>query len=185
LLGAYDRAMRSDEDFMAQALAEARRSLDDDEFPVGAVLVLGDDVLVRAHWAGQRKGRLLDHAEMLVLLEAEQSGRVSRRRERQEARLYTTLEPCALCMAAAMTFLLGSIAFAAEAPVDGGTNLPDLWEPPNGHPSEGVPYTIPDVVGGVGREASLALIAEWVGRNKPRRAWANGYIPEDFARSVD
>jgi hypothetical protein len=57
-------------------------------------------------------------------------------------------------MAAAMSFLLGRIVFAAQAPVDGGTNLPVLWKPPNGHPPNGVPYMIPEVVGGVLREAA-------------------------------
>jgi tRNA(adenine34) deaminase len=123
-----------DEEFMAEAVREARRSLELDEFPVGAVVVLRDEVVVRAHWTGAAQRRLLDHAEMLALMEAERSRRVSRRQERQEATLYTTLEPCALCMAAAMSFLLGRIVYAAEAPVDGGTTLPDLWEPPNGHP---------------------------------------------------
>lgn len=120
---------------------------------------------------------------MLALLEAERSGKVSRREERQEATLYTTLEPCALCMAAAMSFLLGRIVFAAQAPVDGGTNLPDLWKPANGHPPDGIPYTIPAVVGGVHREASIALIADWVRRN-PQRTWATAYLPEGFARSI-
>jgi hypothetical protein len=114
---------------------------------------------------------------MLVLIEAERTGKVSRRQERQEATLYTTLEPCALCMDAAMSFLLGKIVFAAEAPVDGGTNLPDLWQPPNGHPSDGMPYTIPEVVGGVGREASIALMAEWVRRN-PQQKMGDGVPPD-------
>jgi tRNA(adenine34) deaminase len=165
-----------DELFMAEALAEARRSLAVDEFPVGAVVVLADEVVVRAHWTGAAQRRLLDHAEMLALMEAERSGRVSRRRERQEATLYTTLEPCALCMAAAMSFLLGRLVFAAEAPVDGATNLPELWEPPTGHPPNGMPYAIPEVVSGIGREASIALIAEWI-RRSPQRAWATPYIP--------
>jgi tRNA(adenine34) deaminase len=165
---------------MAEALAEARRSLDVDEFPVGAVVVLGDEVVVRAHWTGARQRRLLDHAEMLALMEAERSGKVARRHERQKAALYTTLEPCALCMAAAMSFLLGKIVFAAEAPVDGGTNLPELWEPPNGHPPGGIPYAIPEVVGGVGRETSIELIAEWVRRNQ-QRIWATAYITEGSA----
>lgn len=169
---------RRDEEFMAEALAEARRSLDADEFPVGAVVAVGDEVVVRAHWTGAAQRRLLDHAEMLVLMEAERSGKVSRRRERQAATLYTTLEPCALCMAAAMSFLLGRIVFAADAPVDGATNLPELWEPPNGHPPDGMPYTIPAVVGGVGRDASIALIREWVGRH-PEQTWATAYIPAD------
>jgi len=114
---------------------------------------------------------------MLALMEAERSGRVSSRPQRQAATLYTTLEPCALCMAAAMSFLLGRIVFAADAPVDGGTNLPALWQPPNGHPPDGMPYTIPDIVSGVSREASIALIAEWVRRN-PQRTWAAAYVPE-------
>jgi tRNA(adenine34) deaminase len=175
---AYDARVRTrDEEFMAEAMAEARRSLDVDEFPVGAVVVLGDEVIVRAHWTGAAQRRLLDHAEMLALMEAERSGKVARRQERREATLYTTLEPCALCMAAAMSFLLGRLVFAADAPVDGGTNLPDLWEPPNGHPPNGMPYSIPQVIGGVGREASIALIAEWTRRN-PQRTWALGYIPD-------
>jgi len=113
-----------DEEFMAEALAEARRSLSQDEFPVGAVVVLDDAVVAaRGHWTGGAVGRLLDHAEMLALMEVERTGKVLRRHERQAATLYTTLEPCALCMAAAMFFLLGRAVYAAEASVDGGTNL--------------------------------------------------------------
>jgi tRNA(adenine34) deaminase len=172
-----------DNELMGEALVEARKSLDIDEFPVGAAVVLGGEVVVRAHWKGAGQRRLLDHAEMLALLEAERGGKVSGRNERQEATLYTTLEPCALCMAAAMSFLLGRIVFALEAPVDGGTNLPALWEPSNGHPPDGMPYTIPRVIGGVEREASAALVAEWV-RRDAARSWAAPYIPEDLASSV-
>jgi tRNA(adenine34) deaminase len=164
-----------EDEFMAAALAESRKSLDRDEFPAGAVVVLGDGhVVARGHWTGGASGRLLDHAEMLALADAER--RLLRRDERQAATLYTTLEPCALCMAAAMFFLIGRVVFAAEALVDGGTNLPDVWEPPNGHPADGKPYTIPEVVGGVGREESFALIAEWVQRMPDQRSWAAAYL---------
>jgi tRNA(adenine34) deaminase len=169
---------RRDRVLMEEALVEARRSLDVDEFPVGAVVVLGEEVVARAHWTGAASRRLLDHAELLALLEAERGGKVSRRQERQEATLYTTLEPCALCMGAAMSFLLGRIVFAAEAPVDGAANLPHVWAPPNGHPPDGVPYALPELAGGVCREESIALIAEWAGRD-PRRAWAAAYVPDD------
>src|SRR5215510_763282 len=161
---------------MAEALVEARRSLEIDEFPVGAVVVRGNEILARAHWQGVAERRLLDHAEIVALMEAERSGKVPGRQERQEATLYTTLEPCALCMAAAMSFVLGSIVYALEARLDGGTNLPDLWEPPNGHPPDGMPYTIPHVRGGVGREASHALVEEWVSRVPQQRAWAAAYL---------
>ncbi len=55
---------------MAEALAEAGRSLDVDEFPVGAVIALGEEVVVRAHWTGAAQRRLLNHAEMLALMGA-------------------------------------------------------------------------------------------------------------------
>jgi tRNA(adenine34) deaminase len=171
----------ADERFMNEALAEAARSLELNEFPVGAVVVLDQEVVVRAYWKGAAEHRLLDHAELVALMDAERSGKVSSRRDRQEATLYTTLEPCALCMAAAMSFLLGRVVYAAEAPVDGGSKLPDVWQPPNGHPADGMPYSIPTVSAGIGREASLSLIAEWVSRN-PQAAWAAAYVPERFDR---
>jgi tRNA(adenine34) deaminase len=66
---------RRDEEYMAKALREARRSLEFEEFPVGAVVVIHDEVVVRAHWTGAAQRRLLDHAEMLALMEGERSGR--------------------------------------------------------------------------------------------------------------
>jgi tRNA(Arg) A34 adenosine deaminase TadA len=174
-----------DEQFMDEALAEARRSLAQDEFPVGAVVVLDDAIVAaRGHWTGGASGRLLDHAEMLVLMEVEQSRRLPRR-DRQAATLYTTLEPCALCMAAAMFFLLGRAVYGAEAAVDGGANLPEVWSPPDGHPPDGKPYTIPTVVGGVRRDASLSLIAEWVERDRYRRRWAARYLAPVQSRGRD
>jgi tRNA(adenine34) deaminase len=166
-----------DLELMAEALAEAQLSLDVDEFPVGAVLVLNNEVVARGHWKGVIERRLLDHAEMVVLLDAERSGRVTGWQDRQAATLYTTLEPCALCMAASMSFLLGRIVFAARAPLDGGTNLPELWKPPNGHPADGIPYTIPSVTGGIGSDESTRLIAEWTGRDPATRGWALSYLP--------
>jgi tRNA(adenine34) deaminase len=164
----------SDERFMADALAEANKSLALDEFPVGAVLVVEGEVVVRAHWSGPN-GRLLDHAEMLVLLEAERSRKVVTRQQRQAATLYTTLEPCVLCMAAAMTFILGRVVYALEAAVDGAANLPDAWSPPEGHPENAMPYGIPAIVAGIKREESSSLIAAWVERD-PARAWAAPYL---------
>jgi tRNA(adenine34) deaminase len=161
---------------MAEALAEAQRSLAKDEFPVGALVVLDDaEIAARGHWTGGAGGRRLDHAEMLVMLEVERSGRAAPRSARRAATLYTTLEPCALCMAAAMFFLVGRVVYAAEAVVDGAANLPKVWAPSNGHPVDGRPYTIPEVIGGVEREASLALIAEWAGRSPSQRSWAAAY----------
>ena len=59
-----------DEAFMREALAEARRSLDVDEFPAGAIVVLDGEVVGRAHWTGVTDRRLLDHFGSVMLLVA-------------------------------------------------------------------------------------------------------------------
>ena len=147
-----------DHEFMAEALAEARL------------------------WATPLQSTLARPAEMLALMDAKRSGRVANRSERKRATLYTTLEPCALCMAAAMSFLLGRIVFAARAPLDGGTNLPDLWTPPNGHPGDGIPSTISTVTGGVESDRSLRLISEWTSRPGQHRPTARRDLLEVVVR---
>jgi tRNA(adenine34) deaminase len=155
----------TDQTFMREALAEATHGLEAGEVPIGAVLVRSGEIVARAHWQYDA-GRLLDHPELLCLLDAERSGAVTRGAERRETTLYTTLEPCALCMSASMSFLLGRIVFALESPSDGAANLPELWRPADGHPAaDAPPYAIPEVIGGVGRADSLALIERFVVTN--------------------
>lgn len=88
-------------DFMGEALAEADAAGRRGEVPIGAVLVLGRDIVARA---GNRTRELSDataHAEMLVIREA--SGVLSAERL-SDADLYVTLEPCTMCT--------GAISFA-------------------------------------------------------------------------
>jgi tRNA(Arg) A34 adenosine deaminase TadA len=44
---------------MVEVLVEAEKSLHVDGFPVGAVVVLSDEVVARAHWVGASQSRLL------------------------------------------------------------------------------------------------------------------------------
>ena len=75
-------------------------------------------------------------------------------------------------------FKLGRVVYALDAPVDGGTNLPDLWQPPNGHPQDEVAYAIPYVAAGFRRNESIALLREWMARNS-ENTWAAGYLPQE------
>jgi tRNA(adenine34) deaminase len=170
--------MDRDERFMAVALEEARVGLDAGEIPIGAVLVHGDDVLARAHWRFD-DGRLLDHPELLCLLEAERNGVVMRGRDRRASTLYTTLEPCALCMSASMSFLLGRVVFALESPSDGASDLPMQWQPADGHPAAGEPpYAVPEVVAGVSRNESAVLVARFLTERaaSPFASWARTLV---------
>ena len=164
---------------MEEALAQARLSLERGEVPIGAVVVFGGEVVTRAHWQGLGGGKLLEHPELMALLEADRLEAITRRRDRQQAALYTTLEPCALCIAAAMSFLLGRVVFALESPTDGAASLPELWKPAAGHPARGEPpYAVPAIVGGVKRAQSLELVQAYLSRKPQDGAdWARTLIP--------
>src|SRR5688500_441859 len=101
---------------MREALGLAERGLNEGEMTVGAVVVLDDAIVSSGYWRFSRDG-LLDHAEMVALRRAEKDARILGRRP--DVTLYTTLEPCLLCMGAAMSFMLARIVFALEAAYDG------------------------------------------------------------------
>jgi tRNA(adenine34) deaminase len=108
---------------MGEALKEARKALARREFPVGCVLVYQDRVVAR----GRRKGTAdgggneLDHAEMVALR------RLTRMTPAPEAAAITafcTMEPCLMCFSALMLHGIGSIVYAYEDAMGGGTACP-------------------------------------------------------------
>ena len=160
---------------MGEALAQAEQGLARNEVPIGAVAVHDETVLAAAYWQLRPSYRLLEHPELVVLRRAEASRGLGTA-ERRAVTLYTTLEPCLLCMGAAMSFMVGRVVFALEAPSDGATGVADAWQPALGHPTEGWPYAVPEIVRGVGRELSLALVETYVERN-PDAEWAKTLVP--------
>jgi tRNA(adenine34) deaminase len=58
--------IESDARFMNEALALARRGLDADEMPIGAVVVFDDEIVASEYWR-YSPDALLDHAELVAL----------------------------------------------------------------------------------------------------------------------
>jgi tRNA(adenine34) deaminase len=168
--------VKRDDAMMAEALAEATRGLRAGELPIGAAVAVGGTVLAREHWRYDGR-RLLEHPELLALRAAEAEHEV--RGRRGDVTLYTTLEPCLLCMGAAMTFLVGRVVFALESPTDGASAVAAAWEPALGHPANGVPYRVPEIAAGVGREQSLALVRTYLEQagGSPFADWARTLVP--------
>ena len=99
-----------DREWMREALDEARRAADDQDVPVGALVVRDGVVLARA---GNRTVRDQDptaHAEMLALRAA--SAAVGRWRL-DGCTLYVTLEPCAMCAGAIVLARVPRVVFGA------------------------------------------------------------------------
>ncbi len=126
--------------------------------PIGAVLARNGDVVAEAHWKGFEEG-LLGHPEHEVLLEADRSIPWKFRRE---STLYTTLEPCLMCMGTAASFFLGRIVYALPAPADGATRVLDDWQPALGHPEGRGPYSRPEIEAGPGEAEARALVIAWL-----------------------
>jgi tRNA(Arg) A34 adenosine deaminase TadA len=106
-------------DYMAQALAEARAAADRGEVPVGAVVVDGATGAVLAS-AGNRTEELNDptaHAEVLALRIAAAQAQSPRL---PDCDLYVTLEPCAMCAAAIGFARIRRLYFGAEDAKGGG-----------------------------------------------------------------
>ncbi|MEO6967512.1 MAG: tRNA adenosine(34) deaminase TadA [Rhodanobacteraceae bacterium] len=105
-----------DEHWMRRALELATRARDEDEVPVGAVLVLGVDIIGEG-W--NRNITLSDpsaHAEIGALRDAGQ--RLGNHRL-PNATLYVTLEPCAMCAMALVHARVSRVVYAAADPKTG------------------------------------------------------------------
>ena len=155
--------------FMRRALSLAAEALELGELPIAAIVVLDDRVIASASASEQRERRFLGHAELVALEQADRLGLSLA--ERGRARLFTTLEPCLMCMGAAMSSFLGELNCSLESPGDGAVELAKAWA----RAEDDIPgYQLPRIAGGILREESIRLFDEYVLRRPPgpMRDWA-------------
>lgn len=159
-----------DENFMARALELARDGLVRGDLPIGAVVVSDDEIMTEASWRWAPERRLLAHPEAVALAAAD--GRSIR-----DLTLYTTLEPCLLCMGAAASMFVRRIVYALPSEVDGAASVFADWQPRAGHPDAGA-YAVPTIEGGLCREESLALVQAYVeqGGDGGLQRWARELV---------
>lgn len=91
---------RDDERWMREAVAEARKGLEEGGIPIGSVLVVDGSVLGRGHNQRVQHNSVIHHAEMNAL---ENAGRL-RASTYSRATLYSTLSPCPMCSGAALLY---------------------------------------------------------------------------------
>jgi len=156
---------RSDEDWMGLALDEARRAAEADEVPIGAVLVLDDEVLASAHNAPITLTDPTAHAEVLALRAA---ARVQGAYRLPGAVLYATLEPCAMCLGAALHARVARIVYGAADPKGGAAgSVVDLSALP------ALNHRI-EIVAGVRAEESAQLLRTFFAARRPRATRRDG-----------
>ena len=96
---------------MKEALVQAKKALKKGEVPIGAVVVLGDEIIGRGYNQPITMKDPTAHAEIIALKEA--SNRLENYRL-NEAIIYTTLEPCLMCVGALVHARIKKVIFAAQ-----------------------------------------------------------------------
>jgi len=164
---------KTPERYMRQTLTLAAAALELGEFPIAAIVVLDDRIIARATASEQRERRFLGHAELVALEEADRLGLSLD--NRRDAKLFTNLEPCLMCLGAAMSFFLGEIYYGLESPGDGAVSLIEAWV----RKEDDMPgYQLPRITGGLLREESIRLFERYVSQRPPgpMRDWAETLI---------
>ena len=100
----------SDERYMQLALREAQHAFDKDEVPVGAIIVLNEQVIAKASNQVELLNDSTAHAEILALTSAYN---FLGSKYLPEAVLYVTIEPCLMCSGALYWSKIGRIVFGA------------------------------------------------------------------------
>ena len=108
----------TNEEAMDLALAEARRALEHDDVPVGAVVVVEGRVIASRHNERELTGDPTAHAEVLALRDAAKAVGSWRL---EHATLVVTLEPCPMCAGAILNARVPHLVFGASDPKAGAT----------------------------------------------------------------
>ena len=108
--------MTTDEQFMQEAIAEAKKAGEKLEVPIGAVIVKDDVVIARGHNLRETDQVATRHAE-IAAIEAANSAVGSWRLE--DCTMYVTLEPCSMCAGAIVLSRIPRVVYGATDPKAG------------------------------------------------------------------
>lgn len=134
---------------MRRALDLASEAAAAGEVPVGAVVTRGDQVIAEARNAMRGSLDPTAHAEMVAIRAAAEALGQPRL---DGCTLWVTLEPCAMCAAAASIARLDAVRYAADDPKGGGvTHGARIFSQPTCHHR-------PDVLSGIGEGESATLL---------------------------
>ena len=142
----------NDDYFMKQALIEAQKGFDQDEVPVGAVIVTKKRIIARAHNLTEHLTDFTAHAEMQAFTAASE---FLGNKYLNECTLYVTLEPCVMCAGASFWTRIGRIVYGAKDERRGFQRL-----------GKGVLHPTTNVVGGVLEEECSQLLKDFFAKKR-------------------
>ena len=102
--------------YMLEALKEAQRAFEEDEVPIGAVIVHEGRIIARGHNQIERLNDPTAHAEIIAITSATN---YLGTKWLNEASLYVTIEPCSMCAGAMVLARIKNLCFGAKDPKTG------------------------------------------------------------------
>ena len=103
-------SIQGDDYFMKQALKEAQKAYEQDEVPVGAVIVFDNKIIARSHNQTEMLTDVTAHAEILAITAASD---YLGSKYLPKCTLYVTLEPCVMCAGAAFWAQISRVVYGA------------------------------------------------------------------------
>lgn len=108
---------KQDQHYMQEALEQAKIAAQEDEVPIGAIIVAPDgSIIARAYNKTEQAHSQVAHAEMLAI---DQAGKVLGNWRLEDCWIYVTLEPCDMCMHALALSRIGGVVYGAASPLFG------------------------------------------------------------------
>ncbi|MDR1818681.1 MAG: nucleoside deaminase [Methanobrevibacter sp.] len=105
--------------FMNEAIKEAKKSLDEDGIPIGAVLVKNEEIIGRGHNRLIQNGSAILHGELDAI---ENAGRLTGK-DYENTTLYTTLSPCPMCSGAVILYNIPRVVIGENKTLMGAEQL--------------------------------------------------------------
>ena len=139
--------LQEDEKYMLEALKEAECAWDEDEVPIGAVVVWKGRIIGRGHNMTERLHDPTAHAEMIAITSASEA---TGGKYLNECTLYVTMEPCPMCAGAMNWSQLGRVVYGAADPKRGFS----LFTPSLLHPKT-------EIVTGTLSECCSAIVSDF------------------------
>ncbi len=159
--------MSTDEEYMLQALVQAKMAFEKDEVPVGAIVVMQNKIISRAYNQVEMLTDSTAHAEILALTSAFQ---FLGSKYLPDATLYVSIEPCLMCSGALYWSKIGRIVFGAYDEKNGyrkslGISSPFGGARPDdqvGRGREGAPFhPKTEIVGGILKNECAQLMKDF------------------------
>jgi len=142
--------MPTDEIYMREALKLAQKAYDEDEVPIGAIIVSQGKIIGKGYNLTERLHDVTAHAEMQAFTAASNfmGGKYL-----QDCTLYVTVEPCVMCAGASYWTQISKIVYGAKDEKRGSSKFGHLYHPKT------------EIVSGILGEECAALITSFF-RNK-------------------